>query len=421
MLQTNSLSTAYAPPFRIVLKYFFAAIFSFLVLNILLVFNYDTFMGHHFQPKILALTHIATLGWITMIIFGALFQLIPVILQVKLFSEKLAEIQFWIFSLGVFMLVYSFWFFLLGDPMTIAASLINLAVIIFIVNVIVTFTKVKEWNITATYLAAALFYLLVTAIFGLLLAINLGHPFFKVNHLTYLGYHANIAIVGWVAMVIMGVTFKLIPMFTLSHDFSTASGKWAFTFVNLGLIGLLTILHLPDNNIYYIISASFIVLGIFFFLWQVYVIFKKRIRKKLDAALKFSVVAYLFLGISALFGFSFLFFDSTTIMNITLAFGYVIFFGFISLLIVGQMYKILPFLTWYHKYSSKAGIEKVPMLREMYNEKIAGAGFYLMVTAVVGVAVFVLENLNEFVLAFFIVMLAGVLLFVFNMIKILVK
>lgn len=421
MLQNDSLSTAYAPPFSIVLKYFFTGIFSFFILNLLLVLNYNTFTGYHFQPKILALTHIATLGWITMVIFGALFQLIPVILQVKLFSEKLAEIQFWIFALGVLMLVYSFWFFLLGDPMTIAASLINLAVIIFLINIIATLTKVKEWNITATYLSAALFYLFVTAVFGLLLAINLGHPFFEVNHLTYLGYHANIAIVGWVTMVIMGVTFKLIPMFTLSHDFSTFSGKLAFVFVNLGLAGLLIILHLPENKIYFLVSAFMIVTGIFFFIFQVYIIFKKRIRKKLDSALRFTFTAYLILGITTLFGLSFLFFDYTKITSITLVYGYLVFIGFISMLIVGQMYKILPFLTWYHKYSSKAGIEKVPMLREMYNEKIAGIEFYLMIIAVAGVAVSVLLNLNVIVLVFFTVMLVSVLLFVFNMVKIVVK
>src|SRR5690554_1485174 len=170
MQPTGLVSTAYAPPFRIVLKYFLTAIFSYLLINILLVFNFDTFQGHHFQPKILSITYIVTLGWITMIIFGALFQLIPVVLQVKLFSEVLAEIQYWIFTLGVFTLVYSFWFFTIDIPLTIGASLINLGVLIFLINVIATFTKVKEWNLTATYLSAALFYLLITAAAGLLLA-----------------------------------------------------------------------------------------------------------------------------------------------------------------------------------------------------------------------------------------------------------
>ncbi len=421
MQPTGLVSTAYAPPFRIVLKYFLTAIFSYLLINILLVFNFDTFQGHHFQPKILSITHIATLGWITMIIFGALFQLIPVVLQVKLFSEVLAEIQYWIFTLGVFTLVYSFWFFTIDIPLTIGASLINLGVLIFLINVIATFTKVKEWNLTATYLSAALFYLLITAAAGLLLAVNLGFPYIEGNHLVYISYHVNIAVVGWVAMVIMGVTFKLIPMFTLSHNFSNKSGKIAFGLINAGLIGFLYELHAPQIKYLYIISAVLTALGIFFFLYQVYLIFKKRIRKKLDAALKFTAAAYAFFGITTVSSFIFLLVDYTTIRNLSLAYGYLIFFGFISMLIVGQMYKILPFLTWYHKYSSIAGLEKVPTLREMYNEKLSYISFALMLAAVIGVPVFALLDILSVVLVFFILMLISASLFGFNMINILVR
>lgn len=421
MQPAGLVSTAYAPPFKIVLKYFIAAIASYLLANVLLLFNYDTFQGHHFQPKLLSITHIATLGWITMIIFGALFQLIPVVLQVKLFSEVLAEIQFWIYLFGVIALTYSFWFFTIDLPLTLGASLINLAVIIFLINVIVTLTRVKEWNITATYLTAALFYLLVTAAAGLLLAINLGFPYIEGNHLVYISYHVNIAVVGWVAMVIMGVTFKLIPMFTLSHNFSKRSGKWAFVLINAGLIGFLYELHAPDLKILYFLSAFLTAFGIFFFLYQVYLIFKERIRKKLDAALKYSVTSFIFFGISTIFSLLFLFIDYTTINNISLAYGYVIFFGFISMLIIGQMYKILPFLTWYHKYSSKAGLEKVPMLKDLYNEKLSYISYYLMLGAVIGVPAATLLSINEAVFIFFLFMMISAALFGFNMIKILVK
>ncbi|HSD64037.1 MAG TPA: hypothetical protein VLB50_09570, partial [Ignavibacteriaceae bacterium] len=393
----------------------------FFILNILLVLNYTTFHGHHFQPKILALTHIATLGWITMIIFGALFQLIPVVLQVKLFSELLAKIQFWIFTFGVFTLVYSFWFFLIDLPLTIGASLINLAILLFLINIIVTLTQVKEWNITGTYLSAALFYLLITAIVGLMMALNLWHPYFSKSHLVYLGYHVNIAVIGWVSMVIMGVTFKLISMFTLSHNFSIISGKWAFGFINAGLIGLIILLHLPESNIFYLISAILIVVGIFFFLYQVYIIFKNRLRKKLDIALKFTFSAYIVLGITTLLGFSFLFVDYPASTNISLAYGYLIFFGFISMLIIGQMYKILPFLTWYHKYSRKAGIEKVPMLREMYNERLAKIEYYSMLAGLIGTVISIVLNINFLLLIAFIIMLISVSLFIINIIKILTK
>src|SRR5690606_41348049 len=105
----------------------------------------------------------------------------------------------------------------------------------------------------------------------------------------------------------------------------------------------------------------------------------------------------------------------------TLFRSYLIFFGFISMLIVGQMYKILPFLTWYHKYSSIAGLEKVPTLREMYNEKLSYISFALMLAAVIGVPVFALLDILSVVLVFFILMLISASLFGFNMINILVR
>lgn len=97
----------------------------------------------------------------------------PVVLEIKLFSEKLAEIQFWIYTIGVIGLLYCFWYFTTGLYMNISAILLNTAMFIFAFNIIMTFTRVKKWNITGLYLGAAIFYLIITAIAGLLLAINL--------------------------------------------------------------------------------------------------------------------------------------------------------------------------------------------------------------------------------------------------------
>ena len=91
------------------------------------------------------------------------------------------------------------------------------------------------------------------------------------------------------------------------------------------------------------------------------------------------------------------------------------------MLIVGQMYKILPFLTWYHKYSKKAGLEKVPLLKEMYSEKLAGIEYYLMLTAIIGTVVSVISDINVVLMISFIIMLISVSLFVINMIKIIIK
>ena len=418
MIQSESIVSAYAPPFRIVAKYFTAAIISFVVLNLLLLLNYSSIDGHHFQPKILSINHVATLGWITMIIFGAMFQLVPVVLETKLFSEKLAEIQFWIYMPGVIGLVYCFWVFDTGIIMTASAILLNLAMSIFSFNIIATMKSVKKWNVTAWYLASAIFYLIVTAIAGLLLAINLWTPYIKLDHLQYLNLHAHIAFIGWVSMVIMGVSFKLIPMFTLSHGFALTNGKRALWMINIGLLGISTITHYKDTTFLYYIFIALIVLGIIFFLLQINIIFKNRIRKKFDIGIRFSSVAYLMFGLTTLLGTFIDFVDYENIINITLVYGYMIIFGFISMLIVGQMYKIVPFLVWYHKYSSKVGIEKVPMLKDMFNEKSAQVGFYLMITAIFGSLYSLSFRSETGLLISFSLMFISSIIFLFNMITI---
>lgn len=418
MIQNNQIASAYSPPFRIVAKYFIAAIISYVIFNLLLTLNYEDISGHHFQPKILSVTHIATLGFITMIIFGAMFQLVPVVLEVKLFSTILAEIQFWIFSLGIVLLVYKFWHFGSSLSFTLPAVLLNTAMLIFSVNIIASMVKVKKWNLTGTYLASSIFWLLTTAVAGLLLSINLDTPFIKLNHLQYLKLHVITAFVGWVGMVVMGVSFKLIPMFTLSHDYKLTLANWAVVLINIGLLGVNWIMHYPDTQFYNVIFGSMIFAGMLLYLIQIYVIFRKRIRKKLDVGLKFTAIALFILGITTLLNFSFLFFNYENVNNLTLVYGILFLVGFASTLIVGQMFKIVPFLVWYHKYSSKVGIDKVPMLKDMFNEKLAEYQLYLMITGLVISIISLSFQTKVFLLFGFSILLISSIIFSFNMIKI---
>ncbi|MGB9664383.1 MAG: hypothetical protein ACPL25_05625 [Ignavibacteria bacterium] len=418
MNEQISIAGIYSPPFKTVVKYFIAAIVSFIIFNTMLVIDYKSLNGHHFQPKILSINHILTLGFITMIIFGAMFQLVPVVFEVKLFSTLLAEIQFWVYTVGVILLTYKFYNFTSNLSFAFPAIFLGLAMTIFVINIVISLTKVRKWNITGSYIAAALFWLLITALAGYLLSKNLDKPFIKINHLQYLKLHAITAFVGWVSMVVMGVTFKLIPMFTLSHGYRLTLAKWSFILVNFGLLGVNWIMHYPDTGIYNFIFGTMIFIGIVLYLIQIFIIFKKRIRKKLDIGLKFSAVAFFIMTLSALLNFSFLFFDYERITNLTLVYGFIVLFGYISFLIVGQMYKIVPFLVWYHKYSSKVGLEKVPMLKDMFNEKLAEIQFYLMN---IGLAILIPSLLFQFqVLVFvaFLIFLFSSFLFGYNMITI---
>lgn len=62
------------------------------------------------DPKVIALTHLVVLGWITMTMFGALYQLFPVALQGSVRSPRLGRWNYWVLLAGIAGFVPSFYF-----------------------------------------------------------------------------------------------------------------------------------------------------------------------------------------------------------------------------------------------------------------------------------------------------------------------
>ncbi|MEO6866187.1 MAG: hypothetical protein ABI229_12085, partial [Gemmatimonadaceae bacterium] len=57
--------------------------------------------GLYLSPHVAGVTHCFTLGWLSMTIFGALYQLLPVALGVSIRSERAGHVSFWTFAPGV--------------------------------------------------------------------------------------------------------------------------------------------------------------------------------------------------------------------------------------------------------------------------------------------------------------------------------
>ena len=141
--------------YRIVVTHYVAAACCFLILSLMMLFSVSAFRGHYFHPHILAITHLAALGWGTMIIFGASYQLIPVVLETELYSEKLAWLSFGLFLPGLIELVYSFWIFVPGIHMQCGAVLVLTAVLLFTLNVYLTAKKKKQETIQEDFIFSA--------------------------------------------------------------------------------------------------------------------------------------------------------------------------------------------------------------------------------------------------------------------------
>ncbi len=367
------ISTDFAPPFKLVAPYILAGLFSLFLSNFLLFFvDLDEF--HHLNPLVLSWVHLFLLGFVMSTILGALAQLIPVVLEVGHYKVWLYYVIFPIFMTGVMLMVYGF--YLNALVLSVGGSLVFISFLIFLFENFMTILKIKQINFVIFTVIASNILLLIGLFFGILLALNYA-GWLDIEVLKFLKAHVYLVFVGFVGFIIMGISLVLIPMFWLSHDFS-----WNFVKASCGFL-LLAFLCLMgeffDLKLANVGNLCLIISLILYFV-QIFIIYKKRVRKQRDIYYKTMVFAYLCFFVSIVLSVFVLFGENEMVLG---GLWWLVIYGFVTFLIIGHLYKIVPFLIWYEKFSPLVGKQKVPMLHEMICEKTAKLQFYLQIIGVI--------------------------------------
>ena len=330
-----------------IIPYYAVAALLFVITTALCINAATAFAGHYFQPKLLAITHMAVLGWATMIIFGATNQLAPVIAEHKLYSKKIPIAVLALLIAGLCLLIPSFWFFSFTIFSYTGGILLLAGFIMHSFNIYKTVQKGKE-SIANDFILVAHVWLLLTAFIGLLLIVNLRYAFLPEEHLHYLKIHGTIGMAGWFLQLVIGVSSRLIPMFLLSR---TEATKWlhkAYYLINIGLILFLMEGMVVRSDwgrpVYFLVLTA----GLLCYLMYVRGCYNSAMRKNMDNGMKQTFVAlFLIIVPFALLAIQFIA-GRHVAPNIVVAYGISFFAGFISTMIMGQTFKTLPFIVWMH-------------------------------------------------------------------------
>jgi hypothetical protein len=384
---------------QLVLPFYIYGSLSLLIATILLFFSSNAFLMHYFHPQTLAITHTMALGWGTMMILGASHQLVPVLIEGKIYSELLGFISFFLAAAGIPLLVYSFYQFQFGTEAEWGAILINLAIIVYLINIGVSMVKSKKENVHATFVFTGTLWLLITTLIGLFLVYNFTNNILLYDSLHYLPLHAHIGIAGWFLMIIYGVGSRLIPMFLISKYNNVKLLWWIYGLVNFALISFLIIFLYSSLTAFYFVPALAIAASVILFAYFCRKAYKDRLRKKTDNPLKTSLLSILMMAIPIIF---LLIIISLLIIapvnpQLILTYGFCIFFGWITIIIFGMTFKTLPFILWNKTYHTKAGVGKTPNPKELFSDKIF---IWMVGTHVIGFVLFALGILmsNEMIL-----------------------
>lgn len=385
----QGISTSHAPKKYAVLPFYATAAFFFLVLSVLMFFAAERFQEHYFQGQTLALVHAAALGWGTMIIFGAAYQLLPVICEQNLYSSRIAFFSYFCLLFGSTFLIISFWIFNTGIVMILGGLLVLMAAILYFINVIKTTQIQKDTSIEIVFLFSSACWLFITVFIGVLLAINLAYPFFNKSHLEILKLHAHAGLAGWFLQLITGITVRLLPMFLLGKSSKKNLLKLSFIFQNIGLSGFIIDHYLFGSSYRVYLYILLAVVGIVCWLRYLYDVFKHRIKRKIDIQLKHTFISFLSLSIALLVLVLIVFFKNTTL---NILYGSFLFLGWITALILGKTFKTLPFIIWNNHYNKLHGKTKIPLPKDLYNNNLLNYQFFFFISAMILLIAGVISN-----------------------------
>lgn len=364
--------------------------------------------------------HLLLAGWIGLTIMGAMELFVPVWSGTSLYSERLSIASLWLVLIGVggTVIVFLFssyrWFLL-------TATVLLLGFWTFGYVIVRTLPSWRSMDVTEAHFLAAVLSLLVGTVFGWLLAVDVGYGILNGTALTpqsLLPAHLTLTVFGFISLTIVGALYQLGPMFTQSETTSMDAHLQHVEMVAMpgGVLFLATGRLLDHLVIARFGAVAFLLGGLCF------AVFLGR-RLQTAQVEPGPMLRRYWLVVLSLGGWVVLSVPGWTIdpLSYFLRFGsprgtHLLFIGVFTLTIVGTMYHVVPFIIWFNEYSDDLGYERVPMIDDLYDSRIARVEFWFLATGLGGLWV------GEFLHAPTVVLMiagnllgVGVLLFVFNM------
>lgn len=327
-------------------------------------------------PRVLALVHTVTLGWLTMTIMGASLQLVPVIVVSPLRATALLRWHYPVFLCGVLCLITGFWWWQIW-LLVLGGSVIVLAVVHYVTILSATFAHATTRPLTTWFLSASLVYLCLIVSLGLCLAWNFLSGVLGARTEQVVLVHLTLGIVGWLSCTLVGVSYTLGRLFLLAHAHDDHWGKLVFCLLNGGIVLLASGVLLDWILLKWVGGVSLVSAAVIFAgdSWR---LLRVRQRQRLEVTQYHSLAAIAYFVLVIIAGVVLLFCGWAGTPATWTALGLAALVGWLGQSIVGYLYKIIPFLIWSERYGPLVGTQPVPLMREMVHERWAWVSWWLI-------------------------------------------
>jgi hypothetical protein len=373
-----------APPFSVPARFFLSAPWFGVLAGLLVLFEGSAIFVSRWTPAALALTHLLSVGVLLQVMIGALFQILPVAA-----GANIPRPLFWarllhpLLNAGALSMAAGFWRSHTA-LLTLGGGLVLLAVLIFLFLAGRALWRVPPTSPTIPAIKFALAGLLLTVSFGawLLSVYALGMQ----GHAASLtAQHAAWGLIGWAAMLLVGVAYVVVPMFQLTPGYAAAFSRRLAPLIAALLVGW-TLAQAADDGaapLGGVVAAavgSLLAAALSAFALITVGLQLKSKRPRPDASFRFWQLA-MAMGALALAAWSVALWSPAAVGLPALVFtiGIAALFGALISVMSGMLYKILPFLAWMHMQNIGAalGVRKLPHMGSYLSEALAWRHFWL--------------------------------------------
>lgn len=379
---------------RWTLSYFAAALCCLLVAECLMVSGYGFPAAAISAPETLILVHLVTIGWLSMLLCGALFQFVPVLVARPLYSNFLPLPALLCLIAGLAALIGGFLqlagrLSLQMPCFSVAAGLLGTGFALVLWTLGCTLWAARPLTLPARFVVVGLLSVTATVVLGIIFALVFAgvatSPPFSDLTTRGLPLHIIAGLGGWMTFTAMGVSYRLLAMFMLAPELDGPGTRWGYYLGGVALAvavggGVAAILlHLNMTGI--MLAAASAGLGCFaLYARDILWLYRERKRRKIELNSRMAAVALVYLGVSvamlvacAAFG---------VLARYSGALLFLIGFGWLSGLALAKLYKIVAFLTWLESYGPVLGRVPTPRVQDLVVERRANKWFLLYFIAV---------------------------------------
>lgn len=341
--------------------------------------------GFFYHPRMVAVVHLVTLGWIGASILGSIYIVGPLAFRMPLPARAADFAAFGSFVVGVTGMVSHFW---MDSPsgMAWSAGLVTLAFVYVSARVLTGLRKAPVPLKARVPVGLAFLNLLGAVALGVALAVNKVNPFLEVRHLDAVFAHAHLAGLGWATLMVMGAGYRVLPMMLPA---AMPRGAWVYASAALAAVGVGGLVVGFLRGGWVLLAAALVAAaGIAAFLSRV--VWMLRNRRPAPAELRrpdwgtwHALQALVYLVVATSLGVYLAFAEpSETATRTAMAYGVVGLVGFLAQIVVGVEARILPLFGWLWGFADRGHVEMPPSVHIASVPGLQAVTFYLWTAGV---------------------------------------